>query len=312
MNHKDYKERLQLLLYDELSEKEKRELEQHLAGCADCRADLEELRKLHSAFAQHHRVTLSHQMLTDARREFRVAMHEKLSRPTLWERLIEPIYKISFSGIATLGVGFVLGYVMSSAPQLRGVLGEQAGESTPILEGDTQITNVRFLDPDASDGEIEFTFDAVRPVRMKGNINDPQVQKLLAHALVSSQNPGVRLKSVSALAEHPDPLTGKDIREALLGALTSDANPGVRKEALTLLQKLPFDNEIKDALLFVLKNDQNSGVRIAAITGLEKFKGQAALKDEEVLKVLREKVEKDDNNYIRLIARNFLEEIKQQ
>jgi HEAT repeat protein len=159
-----------------------------------------------------------------------------------------------------------------------------------------------------SDGEIEFTFDVVRPVRLKGNINDSQIQKVLAHALVNSQNPGVRLRTVNALSGQQQPLQTEELRAALLEAITSDANPAVRKEALTLLQKLPFDEEVKKAILHVLQNDQNSGVRIAAMMVLDQFKAQAILKDQEVLNVLREKMETDENNYIRLIARNFLEE----
>lgn len=312
MNHKHYRQLLQISFYGELAAEEKSGLDQHLTQCAECRGEVENLKKLHAIVAQHRRITMSHQMLDDARRQLRLSLTEKLSRPPLWERIIEPVYKISFSGIVTLGIGFVIGYVMSSTPQVRAVLGDDADQVIPVLEGDANISNVRFLDPDATDGEIEFTFDLVRPVRLKGDINDPQIQKILAHALVNSQNPGVRLRTVSALSDQVVPQHGKEIREALLDAITSDANPAVRKEALALLQKLPFDNEIKDAILYVLRNDQNSGVRIAAITGLEQFKDQSILKDQEVLSVLREKIETDENNYIRLIARNFLEENKQQ
>jgi anti-sigma factor RsiW len=94
MSHKHYKNQLPFFLYDELTEEEKRDLENHLKGCGECQGELEQLRKLHTAIAQHRRVTMSHQMLADARRRLRVALSEKLSRPPLWERLIEPIYKV--------------------------------------------------------------------------------------------------------------------------------------------------------------------------------------------------------------------------
>lgn len=311
MNHQECKERLQLSLYGELGTEEQREVDGHLAECSECRAEFEKLKKLHSAFAEHRRLALSNQLLTDARRQLRVALQNELSRPPLWERMIEPIYKISFSGIATLVLGFVIGYVSSSVPQHRSFV-QQTEDGFPMVEGGTQITNVQFVDPDASDGEIEFTFNAVRPVRMKGKVDDDRVQKVLAQALLNEKNPGVRLSAVGVLSEQSEAAVGRELRDALINAFTSDPNPGVRKDALAILQKFPFDNEIRDALLYVLKNDQNSGVRIAAINSCEKFKDQDLLKDEDALKVLREKVKNDDNNYIRIMARNVLEEIKQQ
>lgn len=310
MRHKQFKQWLQLYLYDELSDGEKHLLEDHLKTCPDCEAELEELKKFHTAVSHHRRVAISHQTLTDARRRLRLALGEKLSQQPLWERLIEPIYKISFGGIATLAVGFVIGYMMSSAPQLESVLGSKQEEVGPVLEGDSRITNVRFMDADASDGEVEFTFDLVRPVRLKGKMNDPQIQKVLAHALVSSQNAGVRLRTVNVLSGQEEPLQTEELRTALLEVITNDPNPAIRKEALTLLQKLPFSNDMKDAVLYALRNDQNSGVRIAAIMVLDQFK-EHIINDPEVLKVLQEKIQSDENNYIRLVARNFFEE-KQQ
>jgi len=308
MNHRKYREWLDLSSYDELSDTERVELERHLTGCRDCREYGEDVKKLHAAVARHRRLGMSHQLLMDARRQLRRALDEDARPSPLWERIIEPIYRISFSGVAMLVVGFIVGYLTFSAPRIASMV---KGEQTAVEE-DARIMNVRFTDADASDGEIEFTYDAVRPGHMKGRIDDPQVQTVLAEALINEKNAGVRLRSVNALAEQTEPLESKELRQALLSAMTSDPNPAVRKEALGLVQKLPFDPEIKDAILYVLQHDDNAGVRIVAINSLDKFKDQVALKDNEVLKVLREQVQKDENNYIRLIARNFLEESKQQ
>lgn len=311
MNHRKYREWLELSFYDELSESERAELERHLIECEECRGFGEEATKLRAAVAHHRRLSMSHQLLMDARRQVRLALDEEAKPSPLWERIIEPIYRISFSGVAMLVVGFIAGYLTFAAPRIAAVVtGKDAAVAD--LDRDTQVMNVRFTDADASDGEIEFTYDAVRPGRIKGKIDDPKVQNVLAQALINEKNPGVRLRSVNALAEQTEPLQSAELRQALLAAMTSDPNPAVRKEALGLVQKLPFDQEIKDAVLYVLQHDDNAGVRIAAITSLDKFKDQVALKDTEVLKVLKDKIQKDDNNYIRLIARNFLEESKRQ
>jgi hypothetical protein len=309
MNHKQYREWLGLLIYDELVAEERKELDLHLDGCSQCRAELEELMKFRSAVSHHQRLTMSYQLLMDARRQLRVAIEEKGEKSPLWERMIEPIYRISFSGIAMLAVGFVVGYMMSSTSQMQDIIGSD-GTVVPIVEGGTRISNVQFIDADGSDGEIEFVFDAVRPVRMKGSVNDPQVQKVLAQALLNEKNPAVRLRSVGAMAEQPSQLHSREVREALLNALTSDPNPAVRMEAVNLLQQFPIDDEIKEAILYVLQNDSNSGVRVAVVNMLQSLKNNTLLKDSEVIRVLEEKTQNDDNNYIRLMARNVLEEIK--
>ena len=48
----------------------------------------------------------------------------------------------------------------------------------------TKITNVRFEQPAGNNGEVQFTFEAVKPVTMKGNINDPKIQMILAQAFL--------------------------------------------------------------------------------------------------------------------------------
>jgi hypothetical protein len=59
-------------------------------------------------------------------------------------------------------------------------------------------------------------------------------------------------------------------------------------------------------------HDANSGLRIAAINALEDARGESLPLDPEVLKVFKQKMQSDDNNYIRLRARAVVEEMKQQ
>lgn len=49
MDHKQYKEWLTLAIYDELNDQEKLLLNEHLSGCAECKAEANNLNKLHSA-----------------------------------------------------------------------------------------------------------------------------------------------------------------------------------------------------------------------------------------------------------------------
>ena len=64
---------------------------------------------------------------------------------------------------------------------------------------DISISNIQFIDSDPSDGEVEFTFQASKPVRLKGNVNDPKIQSVLTYAMLNEQNPGSRLNSINAM-----------------------------------------------------------------------------------------------------------------
>jgi hypothetical protein len=313
------------MLYDELSTQDRHDLERHLEECAECRAELEELKKFHSVLAQHTPSFVTDTLLQEARRELRGALRSERLKQSTREKLAErvriftlPQYKIAFGAVATLAVGLFLGYLVfsprSAEREIQQLPTQAAKESAQPLGGNTQITNVRFVNSDPTSGEVEFTFDAVKPVHMKGSVNDPDIQKVLAYALLNEQNPGVRLRSVDAIGSEQLKPAGaeRDIKRTLIAALKSDKNPGVRKEALAVLQKFPFDEEVKQAFLDVLVHDANSGLRIAAINALEDAGGGNLPLDPEVLKVFKQKMQLDDNNYIRLRARAVVEEMKQQ
>jgi HEAT repeat protein len=145
-------------------------------------------------------------------------------------------------------------------------------------------------------------------MKVKGSINDERIQKVLTYALVQEQNPGVRLRAINAIGDSqvkPDP----EIKKALITTLKSDENAGVRREALSLLQKFPFDQETKEAFLYVLEHDKNAALRIAVIQSLSTTKKAG---DKEVMNVLKERVETDNNNFIRMKAKAVLQEVSEQ
>jgi hypothetical protein len=238
----------------------------------------------------------------------------------VWRGLFEagtvtPAYRFAVGAAFTLAAGFLLGRTVfppsaarESAPAAQVV---PAGGAAP-QEGETKITNVRFIDHGGSSGEIEFTFDAVTPVRMRGSIDDPKVQKVLTHAMLNEENPGIRLQAVNAVNRHGVEAQDPDIQSALIKALAMDANAGVRKEALNALRRFPFDGEIKTALLHALMSDANPGLRVAAINALDSARTSATGVDSDILAVLRQKAVTDDNNYIRVKARAVIQEATQQ
>ncbi|MDE3056348.1 MAG: HEAT repeat domain-containing protein [Bacteroidota bacterium] len=332
MNHKHIKELLPIFLYGDLSPDETAEVRQHLETCTECRGELESLKAFNAVLSGLPAVEVTGELLNEARQELRAALRRETVKQSLWERVAEragkifaPRYRFAFSAAAMLLAGVGIGYAIfyrtgfeqtkQNGMPLVSETSQNSRQSVNggFLRGGTRTDNLHFLNLDPQSGEVEFTFDAVTPMRVKGNVNDEQVQKVMAHAIVNSDNPGVRLKTVSALAEQGEQLRDADpaVKSALITALKTDGNPGVRSEALRALMQMPFDKEIKEAVLFVLLHDKNSGMRVAAINSLELTSHEKRMSDADILRALKKKVQSDDTNYVRLQARTVLQEVSQ-
>lgn len=327
MTHDQFKELLPLLVQDELDANQRAQLKGHLTACDECRAELDELRALAASVKSAGRLRVTETLLQEARMELRAALRTERSRVSPMERVGElldsvlaPWAQWSVAGAAAVAAGFLGGYLVFSSPESSpGVALNAVSEDADVARGDARITNVRFDDADPSDDQIEFTFDAVTPVRVKGSPNDPGIQSVLTRALITEENPGVRLRTVSAITSQiqmhrqATPATADDpVKNALIDAMKFDDNPGVRKEAMKALAKFPLDDAIKEGLLYVLSKDKSEGLRVDAINYLGAARDQFAASDEQLLDVLRRKMETDNNRYVRLRARAVFEEVRQQ
>lgn len=325
MEHQQYREWLELSLHGDLGPREKGMLDEHLATCGDCRSELEDLKQLQSALRKAPRLEVTDLMLQEARQDLRAALRIERSRVSFWQTVMEkidevfaPWAKVSLGAASMLAVGFLAGsLVFRTNVSADGMLIQQASPDTEILRGQAQITNVRFDDSDPSDGEIGFTFDAVTPVQVKGSPNDPGVQSVLTKALMSDENPGVRLRAVSAITSQiqigtstPATEGDKEVKHALVEAMKFDPNPGVRREALLALRKFRSDDEVKLGLLYVLNKDENDGMRVEAINSLANGKDETYASDQHLLDILKKKVESDNNRYVRQRARAVLQEVQ--
>jgi len=313
MNHKRYMKLILLSLYDELPRNEKEELERHLQTCEECRDEVTSLKGLHHVLEHYVPAEAPEQLLEDARRQFREALRTGERPGFSWAEAIRefiwPKGKLIFGGSLAAALGVLLGYFLfHTAP--RSVPSATISAAMPSgSEGDIRISNVRFLQSNPATGDVDFVFDAVKSVHLQGNIEDMQIQKVLTHAMLNEENPGVRLKSVSAMASRRS--GDIQVKKALIAALKNDKNAAVRLEALRGLSVYLYDEEIQSAYLFTLMHDQNPGLRIAAINQLDSASVPGRGMSEDVLKILRDKMQHDDNNYIRLRAKAVVQEISQ-
>ncbi len=330
MKHAQYKEWLHLSALSELNADARRLLDAHLGGCAECRDELKELLKFQSVIARNPLAEVTERTLMEARQQLRLSLLEyRLWKPFSeraadWAQdFIVRTYKIAFGGIAMAALGVVVGYLIffrpqiaeEKAPRIELPAVEQAVQSNSgsesFTQGNTRTSDLHLIDAGGKDGMVEFTFMAVTPMHVRGNINDGNVQKVLARALVNEENAGVRLQTVNAIASHAPEQKNLDpeVKTALISALKGDQNPGVRQEALRVLLRQTLDNEIKQALVYTLAHDKNSGMRIAAINGLAAASVNGHHLDQDVLTILRQKIDSDKNNYVRRQARTVIEEV---
>ena len=312
MSHQQTKEQLKLLLYDELDEKERLQMEEHLKTCRECQGEFEKLKELHAVLGRKRFLEPPEQLLTGARLDLQRALDKEQS---FWQRHTRVPWpsplRLALASSAGVVAGVFIGYLIFALTSGQGTI-EPAGPINPYLQSDLQITNLRFLDSDLTDGKVDLFFDVVRPVHMSGEIYDEPVQRVLAHALRSEQNPGVRLKAVKMIGGYLPQVADQEVKKALIEVLKFDENPGVRKRALDVLLNVPFDEDIKDAFLHVLLHDETSGLRISAIDSLEQLRWEPHGLDSETLIVLEQKVRLEDNDYIRNRAESVLKGVQLQ
>jgi hypothetical protein len=228
--------------------------------------------------------------------------------------ILAPPVQAALGGVAMIAMGIFVGYFAFKTPSEKSL----AMKQTAAMEaGESQITNIRFLDRDAQTGDVEFTFETITPVHIRGNVNEEHVQKVLARALVSDQNAGTRLRAVNMIGtqtgqrQNRVPGFDAEVKSALVTALLHDRNLGVRKEALSVLRNYLPDPVIVRAFLQVLANEKNTGLKIAAINSLDLSQYENQPVNREILEMFKNKAQSDDNNYIRIKAKTALQEIQQ-
>jgi len=311
MEHDKYKEMMVLYSYNELSKDERSEFERHLLGCNSCREELEELKKFHELIKTNAVEELDEDTLFESRQEL-LAEIRKLNRKKfqfsrIWEYFTTPTsgsLRFAYT-LASATIIFAVGYFM-----LFKSTTSKGQVTNDIAKVESSITNLEFINSDFEKGDVEITYDQITPMKVKGNVNEAEIQKVLAQSLIDSENPGTRLKTVSAILSEKGARTSNMFKEALIKAMMYDDNPGVRKEAMNALCNLQFDDQIRDAMIHVLQSDKNSGLRIQAINCLDVKSDLQKITDPNTINMLKKKMEEDENSYVKLRAKTILTKLE--
>lgn len=304
MFHRHYRELLPLHAAGRLPAADAVKLDRHLDGCTQCRKELEEIRHLQAIMAAVAGEHSTDPTLDAARMRTAATFRERAYMQGRRRSDRRPAMGLFPSGVAYAGAGLALLVIGFFGGRL---IGQWSGVGDHLAAGEQEIRVMQVVMPAGERDSVAVTYEQVRTVRLRGTLDDPAVTHILARALVSGENAGVRLRALEAVAATDRPAPEREVRAALLLALTTDPNVGVRRQALDALRRMPPDTGVRDALLQVLLHDANPGLRIAAINALDSLGTTVALTDEATRASLRQLVTRDENLYVQVKARSLLE-----
>lgn len=296
-----------LLVYDELPDDVRYEINQHVERCAACAVELRVMRTLHGAMSLVEQPEPSPNLLAAARMRLQEAL-ENTSQHAGWRRftfdagrMFEQLRLAPAAAMALLIVGFAGGSMTTwkiAAGRVGGTKTIVGGAgATDVTEA--SISGIRSIEQRPGTNTVEIKYDKVLHDQAQGQLSDPTIQQLLLFAAHSNLNSGVRMESVNFLAQSPD---DQRVRESLMYSLRYDSNPGVRLKAVEALGKYVRDDvRVRDAVLEALMNDNSPGVRIEALHAL-----QVAQADSAVRRVFSDLARNDRNQYIRRKAQEAL------
>ena len=315
MNHNEIKKWIRLSLYGELTNEEQSVLELHLKDCDECRNELEQQRNLLSLISNK-KLEVDDKLLMEARAQLRGAIRNERQRKGYLDNMVQYLnefitipFRAVLSGAALLAIGFFVGYLFYGSSTIDpNKLPDKINHQFTVFQDDVTISNISFIDSDPSDGEVEFTFVAMKPVYLKGRVDDPKIQSILTYSMLNEQNPGSRLNSINAMYSEKPIKFDAEIKNALITVVMTDENPGVRREALKLMKKLPYDEDVKQAFIYVLTTDTSSGLRIEAINALVDAGKKGFTLNKNEIDLFKQKLQTDDNSYIRYRTKTILQE----
>jgi hypothetical protein len=311
---------------EEIGPAEQASLAIHLAHCARCSEALDREKELLALLA-------AHQIEPDATllASCRASLEDALDREEeggWWRRSVGSLLpstwlspRPAWSAALLLMLGFTVGMlgprllrhpVLPPAspailsPAQSNPNGAEISEpiNSPLTAVDLHTADVAGINVFPSGGneppQVELQLKAQRPVTVQGTVDDDDVKRVLLYILRNNQrfDPDVRLSAVDLLrARKNDP----EVRSVLCDAVHTDRNAAVRLKALEALNGAEPKDIIRQTLLDALVDDQNPGVRIEAINALRDMaaRGQVA-SDDHTLVILRDRMRKDPNTYIRL------------
>ena len=268
----------------EVDQREREDMDAHLAACPVCAQQLSEELTLQTAFSDLSQAAdeldPSGALLAQCRSELSEKLDD-LSGPPLrehWAPLgwirrwmaLRPAWSAAFLMLLGLGVGIQLSPWFSTRDSSAADSSQAMNVTAlPLLSDDDlskmAVAAINFAPtPGAAPGTLQVQVRTEQPIEMVGNVDDTDVRRVLTYVVANGErfDPGVRLDCLDALRAR----TGDaEVRRALLCAARKDQNPAVRMKALEALRDSAAEDSVREVLLGALEHDANPGVRVEAV-----------------------------------------------
>jgi HEAT repeats len=311
---------------EEIDPPEQARLSAHLAQCVICSEALDREKELLALLAAH-QIEPDAALLASCRAGLEDALDREEERGW-WRRYFGALLpstrfspRPAWSAALLLMLGFTFGILgprllrdplpAPPSPAVPSLIrsdrnSADASESinSPLSAFDLHTADVAGINVFPSGGneppQVELQMKTQRPVTVQGTVDNGDVKSVLLRILRNNQrfDPDVRLSAVDLLRARSN---DSEVRSVLCDAVRTDRNAAVRLKALEALNGAEPQDIIRETLLDALVDDRNPGVRIEAINALRDMaaKGQVA-SDDRMLAILRDRMRKDPNTYIRL------------
>jgi len=252
------KELLSQLLAGSLHDEKQQEVEAHLAGCADCQAELTTLHSLWLLMGELPQPQASENARSNfdgALRDFKKEVdqqkngwRERLS--ALWN--IQPRFKLAY-GFVLLAVGLGLGLMVSRSGNQQLAYNKQVDSLSGQMAEMKQMMMLSLLqNPSASQ-----RMRAVSYTDGMDNVNKKVIDALLT-TLNEDPNINVRLMTLDALVKLAD---APAVREGLVQSITQQDSPLMQSAIADVMVKLQEKKSVKSLQELLQKKDLNEMVK---------------------------------------------------
>jgi len=313
-------ESIVMAVYGELPDEKAPQLEQHLAGCEDCRREFEAVQALAKAMALFPAEEPSANLIARSRLRLEETL-DALPRASWlargWRQFAQGFGRLRAAPVAVSAVlvagltaGGFSGYRAgehAQQPALSGAVTVQTPQADDSL---MNIANVSGIVREPGSENVQVSYNRLQPETIQGSLDDTRIRQLLLVAAQNRVNQGVRDSSLRLLADECHAGHQCDdgpIRDALMVALRYDKSVSVRLKALEGLEPYVADDvRVRDAVLEALMKDPDPQVRTQAIGLLEPVEADSSVRD-----VLHTVSVRDDSPEIRTASRQVLDQMPQ-
>src|ERR1700692_730208 len=271
---------------NEVSENERKLIDEHLAVCSSCAEQLAAQRSLCEAMDAANpsvgEINTADALLSQCRSQLAETLDDLSVTPVRehwqpfgWVRRWMAL-RPAWSGALLIFFGVLLGAEVM--PWLQsGLPGNSNGRAVNVLASqkltDDQLSKMAVAGmnlapwPNAAPGTVQLQLRAEQPMVLSGNADDVNMRRVLTYVVENGErfDAGVRLDCLDALkAQARD----AQVRKGLLLAARKDQNPAVRMKALEALKDSASDDAVRAAMLDALAHDANPGVRVEVVNML--------------------------------------------